>query len=87
MNNKFAYAKPPIYHYQTYDLKSLQFTNHPIIAPRPRAPSFAKQDGEDEEGETQGDESQGAANEEGQAAAAEEVAVEEGTENDAGLFF
>lgn len=72
MNGQFAYAKPPVFNYQTFDLRSLQFTNHPIIEPRPRPPSFAKQDPEEEpEEEAPKNESQDTAKDEEQTASPE----------------
>lgn len=73
MNGQFAYARPPVYHYQTFDRTSLQFTNHPIIAKRPRAPSFAKQDAEESEGETSKDDKKDGAKEEEEAASQDVV--------------
>ena len=53
----FAYAKPPKFHYQTFDLKTLQFTNVPLFDKPPRPPAFAKQDidDKDEEENSQGE--------------------------------
>lgn len=78
MNGRFAYAKPPIFHYQTLDLGNLQFTNHPIITPRPKTPEFAKQsDPEEPEKEAPQNESQETAKEE-QTAAPEVVESSDG---------
>lgn len=43
MMNQFAYAKVPTYNYQTFDRKSLQFTNVPLFDAPPKPPAFAKQ--------------------------------------------
>ena len=37
----YAYAKPPVYYYQTIDRKNLQFTNYPVFSvhtPQPPPP-------------------------------------------------
>lgn len=34
----FPYAKPPQYHYQTFNRHTLQFTNHPVIDRPPPHP-------------------------------------------------
>jgi hypothetical protein len=48
MNPPFAYAKPGKFHYQTFDRKSLQYTNVPLYDP-PKPPPFARQDTGDDE--------------------------------------
>lgn len=37
--NHFPYAKPPQFHYQTFNRRTLQFTNHPVFDPPPRPPT------------------------------------------------
>lgn len=40
----YAYAKPPVYYYQTIDRKNLQFTNYPVFSvhtPEPPPPDPA----------------------------------------------
>ncbi len=56
MNPPFAYAKPGRFHYQTFDRKSLQYTNVPLYDP-PKPPPFARQDtGDDEKSDEKSDE-------------------------------
>ena len=37
--NHFPYAKPPAFHYQTFNRHTLQFTNHPLFDQPPRPPT------------------------------------------------
>ena len=37
--NHFPYAKPPTFHYQTFNRHTLQFTNHPLFEQPPRPPT------------------------------------------------
>lgn len=86
MSSRFAYAKPPIFHYQTLDLSTLQFTKHPIITPRPKTPEFAKQsDPEEPEKEAPPNESQDTAKEEEQTTAPEVVESGDGQSSDVTL--
>lgn len=36
--NHFPYAKPPQFHYQTFNRRTLQFTNHPVFDKPPPPP-------------------------------------------------
>lgn len=54
--SRFAYAKPPPFYYQTFDRKTVQFTNVPLFSQPPKPPAFAKQDPSDDEGEPPKDE-------------------------------
>lgn len=47
--NHFPYAKPPQFHYQTFNRHTLQFTNHPVFDSPPRPPTPAIVEPTDEE--------------------------------------
>lgn len=48
--NHFPYAKPPQFHYQTFNRHTLQFTNHPLFEQPPRPPTPVKVEPLEEEG-------------------------------------
>lgn len=48
--NHFSYAKPPAFHYQTFNRHTLQFTNHPLFEQPPRPPTPAIVEPLEEEG-------------------------------------
>ena len=69
----YAYAKPPVYYYQTIDRKNLQFTNYPVFSVHtPQSPppdSTAEPDGQvtDEQHGGDGHDDEAAAGDAGEA--------------------
>ena len=35
MTDQYGYAKLPVWHYATFDRKTMQFANHPVFEPPP----------------------------------------------------